>query len=180
MRKKELKLIVTFHTTADAMAMEKCSRLPGGAVFFAPGAEVFHQREQRDALFRQRIFHARRDLREFLAFDESARIELLQRGAEGGEGDVADEAVQFVEAHRVAVLREGIDDYHLVFAAYQGERVTESRILQLGPRSGAVFQFVIHYEILVSPESYRGIIASYRGGRLRISGPPRQNSLQFL
>ncbi len=26
MRKKELKLIVTFHTTADAMAMEKCCK----------------------------------------------------------------------------------------------------------------------------------------------------------
>lgn len=29
MRKKELKLIVTFHTTADAMAMEKCCKEHG-------------------------------------------------------------------------------------------------------------------------------------------------------
>ena len=26
MRKKEMKLVVTFHTTADAMAMEKCCK----------------------------------------------------------------------------------------------------------------------------------------------------------
>ena len=35
MRKKELKLIVTFHTTADAMAMEKCCKehqVPGRLV----------------------------------------------------------------------------------------------------------------------------------------------------
>lgn len=32
MRKKELKLIVTFHTTADAMAMEKACKVQG-----APG-----------------------------------------------------------------------------------------------------------------------------------------------
>ena len=31
MRKKELKLVVTFHTTADAMAMEKSCKLHGVA-----------------------------------------------------------------------------------------------------------------------------------------------------
>lgn len=37
MRKKELKLVVTFHTTADAMAMEKACReqaVPGRLILF--------------------------------------------------------------------------------------------------------------------------------------------------
>ena len=40
MRKKELKLVVTFHTTADAMAMEKASKESGtpGRVIPVPRA----------------------------------------------------------------------------------------------------------------------------------------------
>ena len=39
MRKKELKLVITFHTTADAMAMEKECKKVGAQGRMIPGAE---------------------------------------------------------------------------------------------------------------------------------------------
>ena len=45
MRKKELKLVVTFHTTADAMAMEKACKENNtpGRIIPVPRATLHHQ-----------------------------------------------------------------------------------------------------------------------------------------
>ena len=45
MRKKELKLVVTFHTTADAMAMEKACQ----NFMFRADLSLFREKSRRDA-----------------------------------------------------------------------------------------------------------------------------------
>ena len=81
-----------------------------------PAADALQDRHDRAALFRQRVFDARRDLLKLFSLHDPFRHQLAQSGGEDRVGDIRHLAAQIAVTQRL-LFRKHADDARLPFAA---------------------------------------------------------------